>query len=248
MAPANPKIYAELLFLKSAKEAYDIEYNYEDNDAGKSTGGKNFWSESDEQELRDLFTMNQEHPASDQDVIDWIVDHLSSETRRTRRSVMKKLRELGLVFKAPTKRSLAEAAAKFKWNKESDARLRELYDEHRQNNPLKEIMAIMGGEHTKQAVIKRMITIGLIADKSEVVKVRVKKGATGAGGDGQRSGSDSGSESEEDIDFGRLRNPFAAGGHQRNVGPKKMTVKKQGNYTFLDRFFKWNCTLVLISV
>lgn len=63
MAPKNPKIYAELLFYKTMKEAYDIEYNYEDHDTG---GNKNAWSEEDETELRILFEENQKNPESDQ--------------------------------------------------------------------------------------------------------------------------------------------------------------------------------------
>lgn len=45
------------------------------------------------------------------DVIDWILDNLI-EKSRTRRGVMKKMKELGLVFKAPTKRSTANAKNK----------------------------------------------------------------------------------------------------------------------------------------
>lgn len=66
MAPNNPKIYAELLFYKSMKEAYDVEYNYEDHDIGG--GGKNAWTEEDETELKILFEENQKNPASDQGV------------------------------------------------------------------------------------------------------------------------------------------------------------------------------------
>lgn len=43
------------------------------------------------------------------DVIDWILDNLV-ERQRTRRGVIAKLKELGLVFKAPTKRSAKQRA------------------------------------------------------------------------------------------------------------------------------------------
>lgn len=43
------------------------------------------------------------------DVIDWILDNLV-QPGRTRRGVLAKLRQLGLVFKAPTKRANKERA------------------------------------------------------------------------------------------------------------------------------------------
>ena len=65
------------------------------------------------------------------DVIDWLLDNLINQTR-TRRGVLKKLKELGLIFKAPTKRTNA-VANKNAWTHEQDDRLRTLYDEHRSN-------------------------------------------------------------------------------------------------------------------
>lgn len=47
---------------------------------------------------------------------------------------MKKLRELGLQFAAPTKKSTARSAAlssKSNWNARDDIKLQDLYDEHR---------------------------------------------------------------------------------------------------------------------
>lgn len=43
-------------------------------------------------------------------MIDWILDNLV-EQQRTRRGVIAKLKQLGLVFKAPTKRSAKQRAA-----------------------------------------------------------------------------------------------------------------------------------------
>lgn len=62
------------------------------------------------------------------DVIDWIVDNLI-DTTRTRRMVIKKMKELGLIFKAPTKKS--NALPKNAWLFDQDQRLRDLYDENR---------------------------------------------------------------------------------------------------------------------
>lgn len=64
------------------------------------------------------------------DVIDWILDNLI-EKSRTRRAVIKKMKELGLIFKAPTRKSVASAVSKHLWRHEEDNLLRELYDIHR---------------------------------------------------------------------------------------------------------------------
>lgn len=64
------------------------------------------------------------------DVIDWILDNLIDKSR-TRRAVIKKMKEMGLIFKAPTRKSVADAVSKHLWRREEDAQLKELYDEHR---------------------------------------------------------------------------------------------------------------------
>lgn len=122
-----------------------------------------------------MFMENQVSPASDQDVIDWLVDNLI-ERSRTRRGVIKKLKELGLIFKAPTKRSNAVAQNKNLFIEEEDEKLRELYEQYRaDDNCLKEIMEVFDKKRTKKAVVKRMVQLGLIAEESEVMPVRKKK-------------------------------------------------------------------------
>lgn len=41
------------------------------------------------------------------------------------------MKELGLIFKAPTRKSVAAAVSKHLWKHEEDTLLKELYDEHR---------------------------------------------------------------------------------------------------------------------
>lgn len=67
------------------------------------------------------------------DVIDWILDNLI-EKNRTRRGIIKKLKELGLIFRAPTKKSIADGISKHAWHHEQDKLLRELFDAHRLEN------------------------------------------------------------------------------------------------------------------
>ena len=136
---------------------------------------------------------NQESPQTDQDVIDWLLDNLI-EKSRTRRGVIKKLKELGLIFKAPTKKSNAAAANKNLFNTDEDDKLRELYDEHRlDKNCLKLIMEVFNKKRSKKAVVKRMVQLGLIADESEIMPTRMPKrrGDERSRNSSESSGSDS---------------------------------------------------------
>lgn len=108
-----------------------------------------------------------------------------------------KLKQLGLIFKAPTKKSNASIANKRLWRPEQDQQLRELYDKFRlEENTLERIMDTFSLFKSKNAVVKRMLELGLIADRSEIVKRKRGKGAKKKG-----DGSDSdGSESSSDED------------------------------------------------
>lgn len=172
------------------------------------------WTEEQEEELRRLYMENQENPQTDQDVIDWILDNLIDKTR-TRRGVLKKLKELGLIFKAPTKRSNA-GRNKNLWQHEEDEKLKELYDTYRLDpKPLVIIIENLEIKRSKNEVIKRMITLGLIADKSEIVPTRKKKSKVPMEGHegvdenemrGETSENDL-SESDSDVDSDEENNP-----------------------------------------
>ncbi|XP_017039963.1 protein timeless homolog isoform X2 [Drosophila ficusphila] len=172
VAPTNPKIYAELLFYKGIREANELESGYCD---AYEAGTKGAWSEEQESELRFLFEENQRNPETDKDVIDWILDNLVDKTRN-RRTVLKKLKELGLLFKAPTKRSTKLAqGGKNLWQPEEDEELRSLYDQHRiEPDCLERIVNEFAERRTKQQIIKRMLQIHMIADKSEILPPKTK--------------------------------------------------------------------------
>lgn len=136
---------------------------------------------------------NQESPETEQDVIDWICQNLSDKSR-SRRTVIKQLKELGLIFKAPTRKSSAAAANKNLFLREEDEKLRELYDEHRTDTHcLQMIMQHFDKKRSKKAIIKRMIQLGLILDESEILPA--KKGQKHAQENGYSSSS-----SENDYD------------------------------------------------
>ncbi|KAH8335679.1 hypothetical protein KR074_009096, partial [Drosophila pseudoananassae] len=174
VAPSNPKIYAELLFYKGIREANELETGYCD---AYEAGTKGTWTEEQESELGFLFEENQRNPETDKDVIDWILDNLADKTR-TRRGILKKLKEMGLLFKAPTKRSTKSAlGGKNLWQPEEDEELRSLYDQHRtEPDCLDRIVGEFEERRSKQQIIKRMLQIHLIADKSEILPPKSSKG------------------------------------------------------------------------
>ncbi|XP_054728280.1 protein timeless homolog [Anastrepha obliqua] len=171
VAPTNPKIYAELLFWKSVKEANELEGGYCD----AYEPAKGVWTEEQEDQLRMLFEENQRNPETDKDVIDWILEHLSDK-KRTRRMVLKKLKEMGLMFKAPTKRSTANAANKNLWRTEEDEELQSLYDQHRlEDDCLQRIIIEFSDRRTKRQIIQRLLQLHIIADKSEIMPKKQRK-------------------------------------------------------------------------
>ncbi|EDW24891.1 GL24394 [Drosophila persimilis] len=199
VAPTNPKIYAELLFYKGIREANELETGYCD---AYESGTKGTWSEEQETELRFLFEENQRNPETDKDVIDWILDNLADKTR-TRRGVLKKMKEMGLLFKAPTKRSTKSAqSGKNLWQPEEDEMLRSLYDQYRtEPDCLERLVREFGEQRSKQQIIKRMLQIHLIADKSEILPAKSSKGrGKGKSKRQQEANSDSGSGSGSEAD------------------------------------------------
>lgn len=151
------------------------------------------------------------------------------EKNRTRRGVIKKLKELGLIFKAPTRKSVASSVSKHTWFHEQDMRLRELYDQHRLDESersfqsenhctleynfnthifnvltftdcLARVMEEFSDTRSRNIVIKRMIHLGLIADRSEILPSRRRKAKKSAGGDGSGSDEDDDDDSDGNSD------------------------------------------------
>uniref|UniRef100_A0A6P4E1V6 Protein timeless homolog n=1 Tax=Drosophila rhopaloa TaxID=1041015 RepID=A0A6P4E1V6_DRORH len=220
VAPTNPKIYAELLFYKGIREANELESGYCD---AYEAGTKGTWTEEQESELRFLFEENQRNPETDKDVIDWILDNLADKTRN-RRTVLKKLKELGLQFKAPTKRSTKAAqGGKNLWQPEEDEELRSLYDQHRiEPDCLERIVHEFEERRSKQQIIKRMLQIHLIADKSEILPAKTGKGRGKAKGKQPEIGGDG-----DEYDFAEEPMFEEEGYRKPKTKPKPKKVKKR---------------------
>ncbi|SPP87904.1 protein timeless homolog [Drosophila guanche] len=217
VAPTNPKIYAELLFYKGIREANELETGYCD---AYEAGTKGAWSEEQESELRFLFEENQRNPETDKDVIDWILDNLADKTR-TRRGVLKKMKELGLQFKAPTKRSTKSGqSGKNLWQPEEDEMLRSLYDQYRiEPDCLQRIVEEFGEQRSKQQIIKRMLQIHLIADKSEILPSK-GRGKGRSKRQQEETNSDGDNDSDEDMEEPMFEDVGAATQREHKSRPR----------------------------
>lgn len=220
-APTNPKIYAELLFWKSVKEANELEGGYLD----AYEPAKGVWTEEQEDQLRMLFEENQRNPETDKDVIDWILEHMNEQTR-TRRMVLKKMKELGLVFKAPTKRTTASAVNKKLWSTVEDEELQSLYDEHRlEDDCLQRIIDEFVDRRTKRQIIQRLLQLHIIADKSEIMpKKKAKRKSKKAGTNSE--GSDNEGVYMEEPQFGEPQSPSGLKASKSSKKKKKDKLKK----------------------
>lgn len=162
------------------------------------------------------------------DVIDWLARNMIDQTK-TRRQIIMKLKQLGLIFKAPTKKSNATAANKRLWRTEQDEQLRDLYDKFRlEDNTLERIMDTFSLFKSKNAVIKRMLELGLIADRSEIVKRNrgKKTNKNGGGNDSEESDSDSDDEEGGHSLWDREKNCFSKSKTSSKEAKKTKSVKK----------------------
>ncbi|XP_047528915.1 protein timeless homolog [Vanessa atalanta] len=227
IASKSNKVFIELLFWKNSKDSVEIEHGYDLYHDQRDKPGRAVWTEEQEEELRSLYMENVTRPESDQDVIDWILDNLIDQTR-TRRSVIKKLKELGLIFKAPTKKSNRERQEKVskEFSEEEDNLLAELWKQYQDSpDPMGLITARMPRKRSKRSFVERMLELGIIQDKNQCRKRRQRK-TKSSGDDGDKS-NDSSSESEHSSsdDENEARPPLRT----INVKRKKPSKKKENS-------------------
>ncbi|KPJ08860.1 Protein timeless-like [Papilio machaon] len=203
VALKNTKVFIELLFWKSSKDAIDIEHGYDLYSDQKDKVSKGHWSEEQEDELRNLFMENQTNPTTEKDVIDWILDNLIDQTR-TRRGVIKKLKELGLIFKAPTKRSTKE---RFKekvpkeFSEEEDSLLIELWKQYGDSpDPMGVIIPRMPRKRPKRSFVERLLELDLIQDKRQCRKKKQRKSKSDGNNSDRSDSSSTSSESSDESD------------------------------------------------
>ncbi|GJQ77730.1 putative tmeless protein [Trypoxylus dichotomus] len=241
----NSKIFFEALFWKSSREAYDVEEGYGSYHK-KSEAANKAWTELEEDELRTLYIEYQEKLIQE-DVVDWILNNLIDNTR-TRRGVLKKLKEMYLLtdYKGRS-RPNNNTRAPAHWSEQEELQLRELYEQFKgAMDPLGCIMDRLDVKRPKNRIVEKLLVMGLVQDKKELRKKRSGKTRRGNEPDGNSSDS---LDSDSDVDIeasrtasssnnlqnGRDKHAKAGGGGGRTSRrpPKDAERRKKSSRQFL---------------
>ncbi len=181
VAETNPKVFVELLFWKTNKDALEIECGYGEQESGKQAA-KQAWREEEEEELKMLHEEVEaipEEERGEKDIVDLIMERLISRTR-TRRSVIKKLKDLGLIRDVKElRRKPPRITAPRTWTEEEEEELRRLFQENKEAMDI--VGRIMDGltlRRPKHRVVEKILELGLVADRKELRKKRAKKTET----------------------------------------------------------------------
>lgn len=178
MTENNTKVFMELLFWKTNKEALEIEFGYAEQASGKQAA-KQIWREEEEEELRRLFEELDAVPAGERgekDTVDLIMENLISQTK-SRRMVIKKLKEMRLIRDIKDlKRKPLKVHTSRVWTEDEEQELRMLFEENTGAlDVVGRIMDNMIVRKPKHRIIEKILELGLVSDRKELRKKRPKK-------------------------------------------------------------------------
>jgi len=179
VAASNRKVFMELLFWKSSREATEICDGY-GTQTSSAKAKKAFWSSEEEEKLTTVFGQVMEmdeagRAEGEGDTLDQIELMFSCENR-SRRQIGNKLRELGLIrnMREITKKPLKSSR---QWQPEEVDKLRELFEEFKESeNPGARIheqwKAANMPVRSKQKLCDKIVELELVTDRSKLGKVR----------------------------------------------------------------------------
>ncbi|XP_072020658.1 protein timeless homolog [Amphiura filiformis] len=204
-ATKNKKMFVEILFWKSRQDLYELEEGYGSVRPDVKMG--HHWNEEEVDELKQLHAEHKDKldPDAEEDIVDKIMEHILDDTR-TRKQIINQLVELGL----------AESVADFKrkkpgwrtnlWREEQELELKILYDRYKDSDdPLGDIVENMSSKRTKVKVSDKLLSLGVVEERSQLYKKRRKKEGSGEGKRRKRKNyddeEDEDEENEDDRDF-----------------------------------------------
>ena len=155
----NPKVFMELCFWKTPREAEQIVEGYRDEPKNKRL---QYWTEDQEETLERVFKQLKEE--ENEDMLDAITAHFS-ESNKSRRQVAKKLRDMGLIqnIREVTRKSLK---AKIVWNEEEVEKLKSLWEEFKEaHKPVQIIKDHLGTKRTSRKIADKIMELGLCSDR-----------------------------------------------------------------------------------
>ncbi|XP_046476559.1 protein timeless homolog [Neodiprion pinetum] len=234
VAEKNPKAYMELLFWKTTREATEMVEGYGVEVENKKVS-RGVWTDTEEDELRTLFMEHQTKKYSE-DLVDWLLKNIINDNR-TRRGVIKKLKEMSLIVNSKAVRNEVQKRLPKEWGEEEKAQLAEIWEVVKDDNdPIDMIYTELRVKRPKSKIKDKLLELGLAKDRKELRKKRILKNVSGKSSGGTRSGSDSESDRDDDDDSAEsLTNGVILTARSK---PKKRVVipksKKQPNIVYTN--------------
>lgn len=170
----NKKVFMELLFWKTARDASEILGGYGTHTT--STNNKaSFWTEDEEETLERVFHQLKEstgqynptdHSSTEQDLLDSVTVHFTS-SGKSRRQVARKLKALHLIkdIKEVTRKPLKVKGSV--WSDEEIEKLKTLYEEYKSAfDPVSRIREHLPTQRTKRKITEKILELELCSDVS----------------------------------------------------------------------------------
>ncbi|GAB1598843.1 protein timeless homolog [Argonauta hians] len=197
VAEKNKKVFMEMLFWKTAREAGEISDGYFD----PNKNIKEVWTEDQEIELKRLFEEAKEDPEID--IIGHIMTHLTDETK-SRRQVLRQLRISGLIESArDLKRRNPISDNRIPWTEEQEIELRNVFEQFRNSDdPLGNVMKSLSFTKSKNKIKDKLFGLDIIQDKKELYKKRSRKerhDESGASDSNDNDVDDNNSGNDDDV-------------------------------------------------
>ncbi|XP_041372172.1 protein timeless homolog [Gigantopelta aegis] len=182
IAENNKKIFMEMLFWKDKKESLEITDGY----GSFSNKVKNTWTEDQQEELLRLYEMFRENEDPEKDTVDLIMERFTDPTKR-RGHIISELKKLNLITSAKDLRK--KKASSKTWTEEEEFELADLYETHKNSDdPVGSIISELSNKRSKNKVIEKLISCGLVQDRKDLYKKR------------RRSNKKKGSDDDDDDD------------------------------------------------
>ncbi|XP_017756744.1 PREDICTED: protein timeless homolog, partial [Eufriesea mexicana] len=231
VAQKNRKAYMELLFWKTSRDASDVVEGYNAETDSRKLSHK-LWTETQEDELRTLFMEHQTNNYS-QDIVSWILQNINQE--RTRRGVIKKLKEMCLIVNSKAVRSEVQKRLPKEWSEDEVSQLTELWQELKDDDdPVDLIFNGLTIKRPKPKIKEKLLELGLAKDRKELRKKRSRKSNHGKSSWETQSASNSDEDEGSDEEAGKSSsNKNTAPNKPRNKGAKK-NAKKQPTMVYTD--------------
>ncbi|XP_048512372.1 protein timeless homolog isoform X2 [Athalia rosae] len=227
VAEKNRKVFMELLFWKTTRDAAEIVEGYGSEPPNKKLS-RTLWTEAEEDELRTLF-MEHQTKKYPKDLVDWLLENIINDSR-TRRGIIKKLKEMCLIVNSKKIRNEISQRLPKEWSEEEIAQLAEIWEIVKEDNdPVDMIHTELRVKRPKTKIKDKLIELGLAKDRKELRKKRRTKNISGkskSGEDRENSDSDTDRESGDESDDSSKKSQITP---QRNKRSKKrLTISKTG--------------------